>query len=616
MKHKTALQHAYRTTNHRSPFAFMSTLLGKTALAAVTLTLLSCSADSTHNNNDRQLRSVATGQAAIASAHPLATEAGMKVLRKGGNAFDAAIAVASTLGVVEPYSAGIGGGGFWLLYDADGRDNQGNRLSNQYQFLDAREKAPSAATRDMYLDNNRNVIPKLSTVGPLAAAIPGQAAAFAKLAEKYGNLPLADSLNDAIHYADNGFKAGRIYVEYLSNRGAKMDQYPFSKDIFYNKLADNDYQVPKQGDLIRQTDLANTLRALATQGFDGFYKGEIAHKMVRSVTQHGGIWTLDDLANYQVLERKPIEFELGDYSFISAPPPSSGGVALATILNILEAKNYDQLTSEGDKTHLLIEAMRLAYRDRAEYLGDSDFFEVDISRLSGKPYAASLAEKINLQTALPSASLGQPLALNQGNHTTHFSIIDQQGNRVSATLSINLSFGSGFVAQGTGVLLNNEMDDFSAKPGVPNAFGLVGSEANAIEPNKRPLSSMTPTMIESDQGVAVLGTPGGSRIITMVLLGALEHMKGKPVENWVNHPRFHHQYLPDRVEYENTDVFKAFTDLERADLERRGQILEEKTHTYGNMQAVYWDAKTKRLSAASDSRGEGKASVETLVPSP
>lgn len=568
-----------------------------------------------------QIQGVNAGQAAIASAHPLATQAGLDILKQGGNAFDAAIAVAATLGVVEPYSAGIGGGGFWLLYDVDGLDNQGELLSSDpnkrhYRFLDAREKAPGAAHRTLYQDDQGNVIPQLSTKGPLAAAIPGQAAAFAALANKYGQLPLSASLASAIKYAQQGFAVGQLYVNYLQRSGYRMRDYPESRAIFYKRQANGQYAVPKVGDRIIQADLAKTLQALATQGFAGFYQGEIAEQMVAAVRTHGGIWTLDDLAQYQVIERDPIRFDINGHQFISAPPPSSGGVALATMLNILDLKDYWQLPSPLDQTHLLIEAMRLAYRDRAAFLGDSDFVEVDLNKLTSRAHASTLANKISMDVALNSTDLGLPLALHQGQHTTHFSIMDQYGNKVAATLSINLSFGSGFVAKGTGVLLNNEMDDFSAKPGVPNAFGLIGSEANAIAAHKRPLSSMTPTMIASDQGVAVLGGPGGSRIITMVLLAALEHMAGHPVQAWVARPRLHHQYLPDKLVFEATDNQQALNPSLQQGLRARGHQLSPTRRSYGNMHALWWDANSLNLSAASDPRGEGQAQVLAIPLAP
>ena len=533
---------------------------------------------------------------AVASAHPLATQAGIDILKKGGNAFDAAVATAAVLAVVEPYSAGMGGGGFWLLHDA----NQQKDI-----FVDAREKAPLKAHRDMYLDENGNVIPKLSINGPMAAAIPGQAAAFAHLAQKYGKLPLKDSLKAAIHAANHGFAIDEHYQKLAGYRLKALRQYPAAANIFLNEKQ----EIPKLGYIIKQPDLANTLQAISDKGFDGFYKGSVAKNLVASVQKAGGIWQLEDLTKYSVIERAPIISQYQDFTFTSAPPPSSGGIAIAQMLNMLESQldtnNWKKL-GEVDQIHLLTEVMRRAYFDRAHYLGDPDFVDVPTQKLLNKKYNQTLASSIDMNKATSSASLGSQTQIMEGFHTTHLSVLDNQGNRVSATLSINLPFGSAYLAKGTGVLLNNEMDDFSAKPGVPNAYGLVGNEANAIAPEKRPLSSMTPSFIDSKNQTAILGTPGGSRIISMVFLGALEHLQGKPVTQWVNRPRFHHQYLPDVIQHEpNTfseDVKKA--------LEKKGHKLKNINRQYGNMQAILVNKETGQVSAAADDRAVGQAQVQ------
>jgi len=317
----------------------------------------------------------------------------------------------------------------------------------------------------------------------------------------------------------------------------------------------------------------------------------------------GGIWTAEDLQRYRVVEREPIRGEYRGLKIISAAPPSSGGVVLVSMLNMLsgfDLSNY----SEVQRKHLIIEAMRRAYRDRADYLGDPDFVEMPLARLLDPDYAAGLARDISLQRA--SVSVPAPVATSEGNDTTHFSIIDAEGSRVAATLSINYPFGSGVVPAGTGVLLNDEMDDFSARPGVPNVYGLIGGEANAIAPGKRMLSSMTPTFVESAQSVAILGTPGGSRIISMLLLAVMELVDGKGPQAWVNRARFHHQYLPDRVQYEPG----ALTPDEVTLLADMGHRLQALQNSYGNMQAIYWDRRSNRLSAASDSRGIGSAAVK------
>lgn len=525
--------------------------------------------------------------AAVASAHPLATQAGIDILANGGNAFDAAVTVSAMLAVVEPYSSGIGGGGFWLLH----------RARDQKQIMiDGRERAPLAATETLYQNAQGEVIPKLSVDGALAAAIPGQPAALVHIAKQYGNLPLPRSLAPAIRSARDGFAVDKKYQRLAKFRQKLLASLPESAALFLDQG-----EVPEVGRIIVQNDLANTLQALAEQGHSGFYQGEVAKSMVAAVREAGGIWTLGDLSEYQIIERQPLRFSYGDKTIVSAPPPSSGGVALATILNILSGFDLAG-KSKAQRIHLIVEAMRRAYRDRAEYLGDPDFVDVPIALLSDPAYAAGLRAGVKLDSATASASLPGKVAQDSGNDTTHFSILDQEGNRVSATLSINYPFGSGFVARGTGVLLNDEMDDFSAKPGVPNVYGLVGAKANAIAPGKRPLSSMTPTFVESPDGIAILGTPGGSRIITMVLLAILQAEQSNNPQQWVDLPRFHHQFLPDHIQYESG----AFSEQTIDQLQSFGHQLKERSN-YGNMHAIYWDLKTNQVDAASDTRGLGLA---------
>ena len=533
---------------------------------------------------------------AVASAHPLATQAGMDMLNNGGNAFDAAVATAAVLAVVEPYSAGMGGGGFWLLHDAQTQKNI---------FVDAREKAPLKAHKDMYLDAQGNIIPRLSIDGPMAAGIPGQAAAFVHLAKKYGALPLSTSLQAAINIARQGFPVYEHYRKLVNYRLKTLQQYPAAAAVFLNAQHEN----PPLGYVIKQPDLANTLSAIARQGHAGFYAGEVANTLVNSVQKAGGIWQLDDLKKYKVIERAAIETQHAGFKLISAPPPSSGGIALAQMFNMLDsqAKDYPwQTLAEAEQIHLLSEVMRRAYFDRAHYLGDPDFVEVPVARLLNKDYNQKIISNLNMNKATASASLGSQVQIFEGFHTTHLSVLDRDGNRVSATLSINLPFGSGFLAAGTGVLLNNEMDDFSAKPGTPNAYGLVGNAANAIAAEKRPLSSMSPTFIESAEQVAILGTPGGSRIITMVLLGTLEHLQDKPVSSWVSRPRFHHQYLPDVIQHEPN----AFSAATQQALLAKGHRLKDVGRQYGNMQAILLHKKTGAVSAASDPRAAGEAQVQ------
>ncbi len=532
---------------------------------------------------------------AVASAHPLATRAGMDILKQGGNAFDAAVAVTAVLAVVEPYSSGIGGGGFWLLH----------RQSDDTQVvIDGREKAPLAATRDMYLDADGEVISNLSIDGPLSAGIPGVPAAIEHITTRYGKLSLAQNLKAAITIADNGFAVDAIYRRMAGFRHAALLASDDASEILLN-----DGDIPESGDIIVQKDLATTLRTIAAQGARGFYQGELADRLVRSVVANGGIWSREDLAGYEIVERQPVRFTFNDMQVVSVPPPSSGGVALAQIFNLLALKDYDRLDA-AQRKHLIIESMRLAYRDRAEYLGDSDFVDVPVDKLISREYAEQLAKTLRMASATRSADL-KPVVVdaNKAKDTTHFSVIDSDGNRVSATLSVNYPFGSGFIAEGTGVLLNDEMDDFSSRPGTPNVYGLVGAGANAIEPGKRMLSSMSPTMAQRGERSVVLGTPGGSRIITMVLHGLLAFYDGADAEEIVDTPRYHHQYLPDTVFYEAD----ALSESDKAVLSAKDHHLKKLDSTFGNMQVVVSERMRAdgrvELSAAADKRGIGEALV-------
>lgn len=528
--------------------------------------------------------------AAIASAHPLATAAGEDILRQGGNAFDAAIAVSAALAVVEPAGSGLGGGGFYLLYEAE---------KDRSIMLDARETAPQAAHRDMYLDKNGEPIKNASTDGPLAAGIPGIPAALAHLAERYGKLPLPASLAPAILYAKDGFAIEQGYITKMQWRLEAVQKFDSAAAIFLDQG-----QLPQAGWKLVQPDLAQTLSTLAQHGAKGFYEGKVAQSLVEGSKQHGGVWTREDLQNYRIVERDPIRSSYRGITLVSAPPPSSGGIALATMLNILQ--NYDLgKVSDATRVHLISEAMRRAYRDRAEYLGDPDFVRVPVERLIHPLYAAGLSASIRPDRATPSSALPMATSPQQGSDTTHFSILDKDGNLVAATLSVNLPFGSGFVPAGTGVLLNNEMDDFSIKPGAPNSYGLVGNEANAIAPGKRPLSSMTPTFLETSDRVGILGTPGGSRIITMVLLSTLAFAEGRPVVDWVTVPRFHHQFLPDEIQFEEG----TFSPELQSELQALGHTLKPISRRYGDMQVVLWDKKSNEVSAATDPRGEGKTGI-------
>jgi gamma-glutamyltranspeptidase/glutathione hydrolase len=544
-----------------------------------------------HSQASFPARAVAAHKGAIASAYPLASEAGQEILAAGGNAFDAAVAVSAALAVVEPSSSGLGGGGFYLLH----------RQSDGFEtMIDAREKAPGAASRDMYLDKSGNAIENASISGALAAAIPGEPAAFEYLARKYGKLPLKQSLQPAIRLAREGFPLYARLQGGIRRKQAVLKRSPDAAKAFLTA----DGGVPDIGAIIKQPDLANTLQAIAEQGAKGFYSGRVAADLVAGVRADGGIWTLQDLAAYQVVERKPL---IGNYHgarIVSAAPPSSGGIAVIDALNILSGFELHQVDSATRK-HLVIEAMRRAYRDRAIYLGDPDFVKMPLAQLASLDYAAGQRSSIRADKAMPSNMLPGIESEPAGMNTTHFSVLDADGNRVAATITVNLFFGTGYMPPKTGVLLNNEMDDFSTKPGRPNEFGLVGATANAIAPNKRSLSSMSPTFVETPKGLMIIGSPGGSFIISMVLLGTLNYLDGMNAADIVKYPHYHHQYLPDEVDYEQG----AFSDAEITELKAKGHTLKMPGWQWGNMQVITWDFASGKVEAASDPRGEGAGLV-------
>lgn len=532
------------------------------------------------------------GQGAVATAHPLASQVGRDILHAGGNAFDATVAVSAALAVVEPYGSGLGGGGFYLLREAG--------TPVRHVFLDARERAPAAATADMYLRDGE-AVRALSLDGPLAAAIPGIPAALAELAEKRGRLPLARSLAPAIALARDGFEVDAVYRQRAGWRRAALRDDPESARLFLDQG-----ELPAEGYLLRQPELAATLERLAREGRDGFYRGELAQKMVDGVREAGGIWSLSDLADYQTVEREPLRFQLrSGHRLIGAPPPSAGGLILAQSLGLLERLDWAQ-ADKLQRTHLVVEALRRAYRDRG-LLGDPDFVRAPLEQLLAPGYLDALAEGIDPQRATPSRELPPAPQWQEGAHTTHFAVMDAEGNAVAATLSLNMMFGAAFTPPGTGVLLNDEMDDFAAQISGANVYGLRGSSANAIAGGKRPLSSMSPTFIESASEFTAFGTPGGSRIPSMVLLSALAYLDGAPVAEWPAVPRFHHQYLPDLLQYEE-DAFSA-AQLEA--LQALGHQTEPIQRDYGNQQVLYWNKQTGAVEAASDPRGIGEA---LLVP--
>ncbi len=532
-------------------------------------------------------------QAAISSAHPAATIAGLETLAAGGNAFDAAIAVSAALAVVEPYSSGLGGGGFFLLRQAGEQP--------QYRFLDARERAPLAAHADLYKRDGK-IDPKLSLDGSLAAAIPGLPAALVELARKYGRLPLMDSLAPAVRLARDGFSIDPVYRERAQWRLSALRDNPETARLFL----DDKGEIPEALALLRQPELANTLERLGRYGKPGFYSGETAQQLVEGVRAAGGIWTLADLEQYQVVERQPLRYPLQDgRELISAPPPSAGGIALAQSLAMLQQLPWRE-ADKLQRAHYVVEVLRRAYRDRG-LLGDPDFIANPVVKLLDPTYLKQLASGIDPQKATPSSALPPSPAWKEGNHTTHFVVLDATGNAVSATLSVNLPFGAAFTPPGTGVLLNNEMDDFAANVQGSNAYGLSGSQANAVAAGKRPLSSMSPSFIESPTQFTAFGTPGGSRIPSMVLLAMLQYLDGQPVASWPAAPRYHHQYLPDVVEYEPN----AFTPTELDALRARGYTPKPVARPYGNQQVLLWNKDSRTVEAASDPRGIGQAKLST-----
>jgi gamma-glutamyltranspeptidase / glutathione hydrolase len=488
-----------------------------------------------------QEQPVRTKHAMVVSIHHLATDAGVEMLKDGGNAIDAAVATGFALAVVHPAAGNLGGGGFMLIHTHDGKST----------FLDYREKAPQAASRDMYLDGKGNVIPDLSITGYKAVGVPGSVAGMVYAEKKYGKLTLKKVMAPAIKLAAEGFvltdeEAGSLHDDRLS-------EFPESKRIF--QRGGNFY---KQGEVLKQPELAETLRTIADDP-DSFYTGSIAKKLAEDIQKGGGLVTTDDLARYTVKEREPLVGTYKDYTVVSAPPPSSGGIALIEALNILEGYNLSRWKDRTpEEMHLVVEAYRRAYMDRTDYLGDPDYVKIPIDQLADKKYAAAWRKSIVADAATPSKDLKRPEGFlpppptladikQESTQTTHYSVMDADGNAVAVTTTLNNGFGSAVTAEGLGFLLNDEMDDFASKQGVPNMFGLIQGPANAIAPGKRPLSSMTPTIVLKDDKVRfVLGSPGGGRIITTVaniFLSAAD--EGLNIQQAVDAPRFHHQYLPD-----------------------------------------------------------------------
>ena len=530
---------------------------------------------------------------AVVTSNALATEAGEKILAEGGNAYDAATTISAMLSVVEPFASGLGGGAFWLIYDAK---------SNKYKMLDARETAPLQSHKNMYLDENEDIIKNISTLGPLSAGIPGIPAVLSYVNDKYGSKKLSTLLDPAYKAAINGFPVNERYLKGANYKKEWLKKYKETEAIFLDKG-----EVPQKGWILKQADLARTIKKIMKDGHKSFYTGSFAKKMVESVQSNGGIWTEEDLNRYKVLEREPVRSTYKGISIIAPGLPSSGGLVLSNALNILAGYELDKLSLTAQK-HLIIESLRRAYYERAIKMGDPDFMDNSLEFLLTPSYAAKQRESININYATDNQTLefADPPYQGQGNDTTHFSVIDKFGNRVAVTQSINFWFGSAFVPKGTGVLLNNEMDDFSIKPGTENGYGLIGYDANAVEPGKRMLSSMTPTFLESERGFVILGTPGGSRIISMILLATLEWINGGDASSMVSLPRFHHQYHPDYVLYEE----EAFMSSEIDELESMGHTFKKSNRQFGNMQIIMWEHENNKIEVASDPRGKEKSREE------
>lgn len=532
---------------------------------------------------------VATGlRGMVVSDEPLASRIGAQIMRKGGNAVDAAVATAFALAVVQPTAGNLGGGGFMLVRMANG----------QSLFLDYRETAAKAATRDMYLGPDGELVPRKSLDGPLAGGVPGTVLGMHEAMTRFGRLKWRDVVQPALDLAEKGFAISGTQARALKGDGDRLARFAETKRIY---LRDGKYY--ESGETVRLPDLAGTLRRVRDGGAKEFYNGETARRIDVDMRARGGLITLDDLKNYRVRIRQPLKGIYRGHTVLSAPPPSSGGIVLLQVLNMLEGE-----TGSMDQTHLRIEALRRAYADRSEFLGDPDFVRVPVRDLTSRPYADRLRRTIDPLKATASTAIKPGAELpKESEQTTHFSVVDGAGNCVSNTYTLNGSFGSGDTITGTGILLNNEMDDFAAKVGQPNLYGLIQGERNAIQPGKRPLSSMSPTIVLRDgQPVLVLGSPGGSTIPTTTLSVLLNVIDGQmDVAAAVQAPRMHHQWMPDVIVHEEGQPAGLLSGLlaKGHKLQSRGSL--------GICNAISIDPKTKQRKGAADRRyGDATAIAE------
>ena len=529
------------------------------------------------------------GAGIVVSDHPLATQAGTEILDRGGNAVDAAIATGFALAVIDQAASGLGGGGFMIIYEA--RDKRAHAL-------DFRETAPEAAHADLYVRNGKPV-PSLSLTGALAVAVPGEVAGLLAAMKRFGSLPLAVLMAPAIRLATEGFPLDTALRYAIERQSSNMKKFPELGRVFLVKD-----EVPPEGEIIRQPDLGQTLKAVVSEGADVFYQGWVAQAIVDTVKKDGGVLTLEDLKSYKPIWREPLVGSYRRRTVITMPPPSSGGVALIEMLNVLEGHQLTKLApNSATYLHLVAEAMKHAFADRAQYLGDPDFVKAPIPTLVSKDYASWIRGRISPVKTHPAKYYGLGNFKAEQGGTTHFSVLDRFGNAVACTLSVNTRFGSKILVPKTGIVLNNEMDDFAIHPS-GNVYGLVGNDANSLQPKKRPLSSMTPTIIlQGDRPELIVGAAGGPRIISATLQTILNVLDFQmPIKEAVEAPRIHHQWIPDELNVE--DKLPPET---KKSLERRGHTVRERI-TLGVVQAIL--AKRSKITGAADSRKADRARSE------